>query len=72
VVFATVRCNAHRGIGFLKDLRRLNVALTRARTGLVVIGHEETLTEGTADPESTEVWERLLRYVGRVTLEGEV
>ncbi|EMT72300.1 Regulator of nonsense transcripts 1 [Fusarium odoratissimum] len=31
IVFVTVRCKEHREIGFLKDMRRMNVALTRAR-----------------------------------------
>ncbi|CZR57842.1 related to NAM7-nonsense-mediated mRNA decay protein (RdRP) [Phialocephala subalpina] len=60
VVFVTVRCNTHHEIGFLKDLRRMNVALTRARAAMIVIGHRTTLTMGTADPESTAVWKRLL------------
>jgi regulator of nonsense transcripts 1 len=49
VVFVMVRCNEHRNIGFLKDMRRMNVALTRARTALIVIGNRPTLTEGIAD-----------------------
>ncbi|KAI6777648.1 uncharacterized protein J7T54_004890 [Emericellopsis cladophorae] len=48
VVFVTVRCNEHRNIGFLTDMRRMNVALTRARTTLIVVGNRATLTEGTA------------------------
>ncbi|KAI4148013.1 MAG: hypothetical protein LQ340_005276, partial [Diploschistes diacapsis] len=32
VIFVTVRCNVHCELGFLSDLRRLNVAMTRART----------------------------------------
>lgn len=44
VIFVTVRCNVHREIGFLKDMRRLNVALTRAKAGLIIIGDENTLT----------------------------
>lgn len=59
VIFVTVRCNAHNELGFLKDMRRLNVALTRARTGLIVIGDEITLTH-CDDPESAKVWKQLL------------
>src|SRR5207248_4302763 len=38
VVFSLVRSNAEGEIGFLADVRRTNVALTRARRKLVVIG----------------------------------
>lgn len=60
VIFVTVRCNQHCEIGFLKDLRRMNVALTRCRAGLIVIGHRNTLTAGDADPTSTSMLRRLL------------
>lgn len=68
VVFVTVRCNEHRNIGFLKDMRRMNVALTRARTALVVVGDRATLTEGTEDMESSAMWKRLLRELKEVKL----
>lgn len=69
VIFVTVRCNAHQDIGFLKDLRRMNVALTRARAAVIIIGNRSTLTMGTADPESTVVWKRLLSTLVDVKLE---
>ncbi|KAL4932417.1 RNA dependent RNA polymerase-domain-containing protein [Aspergillus undulatus] len=46
VIYVTVRCNPHGEIGFLSDLRRLNVVLTRARAGLIVVGCPRTLTHG--------------------------
>jgi regulator of nonsense transcripts 1 len=45
IIFVTVRCNPHGNIGFLSDLRRLNVVLTRARAGLIVVGCPRTLTQ---------------------------
>ena len=69
VIFDTVRCNTHYEIGFLKDMRRMNVALTRARTAIIVIGDRDTLTKGTADLESTRVWKSLLGRLVAVELE---
>ncbi|MCH2130080.1 MAG: AAA domain-containing protein [Pirellulaceae bacterium] len=47
VVICTVRSNQRGDIGFLADARRMNVALTRARRKLIVIGDSATLA---ADP----------------------
>ena len=40
VIYSTVRSNASRRIGFLRDHRRLNVALSRARDLLVIVGDD--------------------------------
>ena len=55
IISVTVRCNAHREIGFLKDIRRVNVALTRAKSAHIVIGNRATLTGGIADEESSKM-----------------
>ncbi len=44
VVLSLVRSNRDNQIGFLEDVRRMNVALTRARRKLIVIGDSATIT----------------------------
>jgi regulator of nonsense transcripts 1 len=46
IIFSAVRSNRSGKLGFLHDWRRMNVALTRARAALIVVGDLETLIEG--------------------------
>ncbi|KAM0893397.1 hypothetical protein ACQ4PT_025141 [Festuca glaucescens] len=43
VIFSCVRCNKEQKIGFVNDFRRMNVAITRARSAVLVIGSASTL-----------------------------
>ena len=55
VVVSLVRSNRDNEIGFLEDVRRMNVALTRARRKLIIIGDSATIT---AHP----FYQRLVNY----------
>ena len=56
IVISFVRSNDEGEIGFLKDMRRLNVAVTRARRKLVAIGNRNTL-------QNHDVYKRFIEYV---------
>ena len=44
ILISLVRANDEGQIGFLRDLRRMNVAITRARMKLIILGDSATLT----------------------------
>ena len=44
ILISMVRSNDDGQIGFLRDLRRMNVAITRARMKLIILGNVATLT----------------------------
>ncbi|MCR5512346.1 MAG: AAA family ATPase [Prevotella sp.] len=44
IIISMVRSNDEGQIGFLRDLRRMNVAITRARMKLIILGDKNTMT----------------------------
>jgi regulator of nonsense transcripts 1 len=58
ILISAVRSNSEASIGFLKDWRRLNVAVTRAKRGLIVIGDASTLRHDLH-------WRGLIEYCDR-------
>lgn len=55
IIISTVRSNADRNIGFVRDEKRLNVAITRSKNSLFVFGSAITLS-------SDEIWAQYLNY----------
>ena len=56
IMISLVRSNEHGQIGFLSDLRRMNVAMTRARMKLIIFGNEATLSHSA-------FYKKLLEYI---------
>ena len=59
ILISLVRSNDGGDIGFLRDLRRMNVAITRARMKLIILGSFETMT-------SHPFYKKLYEYVGQL------
>ena len=63
IVLSLVRSNAEGQVGFLRDLRRMNVALTRARMKILLIGHRATLCRHP-------FYRRLMEYIQALEEQG--
>jgi senataxin len=53
IIFSCVRASPAGGVGFLQDIRRMNVGLTRAKSSLWVLGNSDSLMRG-------EYWRKLI------------
>jgi superfamily I DNA and/or RNA helicase len=62
IVISLVRSNDEGQIGFLRDLRRMNVAITRARMKLIILGDRPTLTR---HPFYRQLWQYIESLSGR-------
>lgn len=56
IVLSCTRSNELSDIGFLSQWRRLNVAITRARRGLIIVGNIDTI-------QNDETWKSLIEYI---------
>ena len=67
IVLSCVRSNAYKNVGFLEEYRRLNVAMTRVKNGLVVCGNANNFVK-------SELWSRLVSYfqVNNAIFTGEL
>jgi regulator of nonsense transcripts 1 len=67
ILLSCVRSNEHQGIGFLNDPRRLNVALTRAKYGIIIVGNPKVLSK-------QQLWNNLLNFYKekKVLVEGSL
>ena len=67
IILSCVRSNDYKNVGFLDEYRRLNVAMTRVKYGLVVCGNANTFVK-------SELWCRLVSYfqVNNAIFSGDV
>jgi regulator of nonsense transcripts 1 len=67
IILSCVRSNDQSSIGFVSDSRRMNVALTRARYGLIILGNPKVLSK-------TNLWNNLICHFKelQVLMEGTI
>ncbi|RUM50354.1 MAG: IGHMBP2 family helicase [Hydrogenothermus sp.] len=68
IIISLVRSNEEGDIGFLEDLRRLNVAITRPKRKLIIIGDKKTI-------ENNPTYRMLISYIkqkGKFLKESEI
>ena len=56
IIVSNVRSNPKGNIGFLDDFRRLNVSITRAKYGMIIIGNIDCLSK------KSYIWEKFIKY----------
>ncbi len=64
IILSLVRSNDEGQIGFLRDLRRMNVAITRARMKVIILGDRRTLTH---HPFYRQLW----KYIAKLNYNNE-
>ena len=62
IIISTVRSNTYGAIGFLRSQKRLNVSLTRARKGVIILGDAECLSKRNS------IWRDLIEFYNKKKL----
>ena len=62
IIINTVRNNENKEIGFLKDVKRLNVSISRAKYGLIIIGNLDCLYNAKIEGKYS-IWRKYIEYL---------